>query len=76
MPTRNTGIGGVPSHQQSSPHPLGGSDPVCNNSPSANSALSEQEQHLDIPSTPITHNYCATVKDVTDDEDEDDTTTS
>jgi hypothetical protein len=66
------GAGNVPPHQESSPpplwnprsqtSPLGGSDPVRNDSPSPD---------LDIPSTPITRNYRATVEDVTDDEDED-----
>jgi hypothetical protein len=82
MPTRNTGAGGVRPDQESSPpplssprfqnspHPPGGSDPARNDSPSANSARSEQEQHLNFPST-RTNNYRATVEDVTDEEDED-----
>ena len=62
----------MPPHQESSPpplwnprsqtSPLGGSDPVHNDSPSAD---------LNIPSTPIIHNYRATVEDVSEDEDED-----
>jgi hypothetical protein len=61
-----------------SPSPLVGvPSPMGSNSPAGSSASlshseSEREQHHDIPGTPITHNYHATVEDVTDDENESD----
>ena len=51
------------------PSPMGNNSPT-GSSESLSHSESKQEQHLDIPGTPITHNYCATVEDVTDDEDD------
>jgi hypothetical protein len=59
-----------------SPSPLVGfPSPMGSNSPTSSSATlshskSERDQHLDIPNTPITCNYRATIEDVTDDEDD------
>jgi hypothetical protein len=51
------------------PSPVGSNLPTSS-SPTLSHSESEGDEHLDIPSTPITRHYHATVEDVTDDEDD------
>ena len=53
------------------PSPMGSNSPT-GSSASLSHSESDQEKHSDIPGTPITRSYRATVEDVTDDEDNSD----